>query len=273
MKLQTVPAHQGALWVRQAFGTFLQKPLAYSGLFAAFMFFALLMLLVPFVGPMLLLMALPLVSLGFMIATRQSIGDTFPLPSVFIDPLRTDATRRTTMIKLGVAYALATVLIMWLSQAIDGGRFEALQQAMIDNDSTAKEVEALMSDGRLQFGVLVRLSLAALLSIPFWHAPALAHWGGQTFGQALFSSTLACWRNKGAFIVYALTWVGLVVVFVLVANMVFSLLGQPRWMALAAMPAGLIFSTAFYASLYFTYRDCFVQDDVESAAPATPHDA
>ena len=30
---------------------------------------------------------------------------------------------------------------------------------------------------------------------------------------------------------------------------------------LAAIPAGLMFSTAFYVSLYFTYQSCFANDD------------
>jgi hypothetical protein len=38
--------------------------------------------------------------------------------------------------------------------------------------------------------------------VPFWHAPGLVHWGSQGVGQALFSSTLAVWRCRGAFVVY-----------------------------------------------------------------------
>ncbi len=45
--------------------------------------------------------------------------------------------------------------------------------------------------------------------------------------------------------------------FSVLANALVALLGEPRLLALAAMPAGLMFSTAFYASLYFTYADSF----------------
>ena len=49
--------------------------------------------------------------------------------------------------------------------------------------------------------------------MPFWHAPALVHWGDQGPAQALFSSTLAVWRSRGAFAVYLLSWLGIIVAF------------------------------------------------------------
>jgi hypothetical protein len=61
--------------------------------------------------------------------------------------------------------------------------------------------------------------------------------------------------------VYALTWAGVILGFALIANLLFLLLGQMRLIGLLAMPASLLFSTVFYASLYFTFADCFVQDD------------
>jgi hypothetical protein len=101
--------------------------------------------------------------------------------------------------------------------------------------------------------------------VPFWHAPALVHWGAQPAAKSLFFSLMACWRNRGAFVVYALTWTAVILVFAVAANLMFALLGQGHLMAMAAMPASLIFSTVFYASLYFTFADCF---DVDGSDPA-----
>jgi hypothetical protein len=39
--------------------------------------------------------------------------------------------------------------------------------------------------------------------------------------------------------------------------LVLSLLGVPRLATLASLPLALAFSTAFYASLWFTYADSF----------------
>ena len=40
MRLQTVPARQGIVWVRQGFRAFFRQPLAFAGLFATFLFAA-----------------------------------------------------------------------------------------------------------------------------------------------------------------------------------------------------------------------------------------
>ena len=99
--------------------------------------------------------------------------------------------------------------------------------------------------------------LGTLLSVVFWHAPALVHWGGQGVAQALFSSTVAVWRSKGAFFVYGLTWLAIVMVFGASVALVFGLLGARAVGSFLALPAGLLFSTVFYVSLIFTFHDSF----------------
>ena len=254
-----VRARQGALWVRNGFRIFFRRPMAFAVLFASFLFGALVLLMLPLVGPVLMLVALPLVTLGFMIATQVALKGGFPLPTVYLQPLRVNASRRMAMLKLGLVYAAATFAILWLADVVDGGKFEALQDLMANSKTPVEEIRERLLDGQLQAGLAVRLGLASLLSLPFWHAPALIHWGSQGWGQSLFFSAMACWRNKGAFAVYGLTWTAVVMLFGVLVNIVFGLLGQPQMMAVAAMPAGLMFSTVFYASLFFTFADCFEQ--------------
>lgn len=265
MRLQIVGARQGAQWVRAGFAVFFKRPLAFAALFTLFVFAALVAMLLPFVGAWLLLAALPLVSLAFMLATQRALAGRVPTPSVFVDPLRVSPGRTRALLQMGLVYALCSVAVIWLSDAVDGGKFEALQEAMASGKSDAGEIAALLGDAQLQFGVLLRLSLAALLSLPFWHAPALVHWGELGLGKALFFSTVACWRNLGAFTVYGLAWAGVLLAFGVVANLLAAVMAQPQLLAFAAVPAGLLFSTVFYASLYFTVTDCFAVD----AAPAT----
>ncbi len=264
MKLRLVPAARGIQWVRQGFAVFFKQPLGFAGLFASFMFVLFLALLLPLVGSLLLLAVLPLASLGFMIGTRMALEGRFPLPRVFIEPLRQGRPARLAMLQLGILYALATALIMWLSDSVDGGALDRAMQVMSNSKTTPEAMQEALSDSRLQLGLLVRFGLAGLLSVPFWHAPALVHWGGHRPAKALFFSLVACWRNRGAFALYALTWTAAILLFALLANLLFALLGQMQLMALMAMPASLIFSTVFYASLYFTFADCF---EVDSADP------
>ena len=182
-------------------------------MFVSFLLVALLATLVPLVGGVVMLMSLPLLSLGFMIASRAAQNDLPVNPGQFIEPLRGERSRRNTLLSLCAAYALGTVLIMTLSEWIDGGAFDRLQALMAKGDEARAEMEALLADPRLTWGLITRFGLAACLSVPFWHAPALVYWQGQSVGQALFSSTLAMWRCKGAFLMYSLAWVGVIAIF------------------------------------------------------------
>jgi hypothetical protein len=141
---------------------------------------------------------------------------------------------------------------------------------LADGKATPDVVAARLADGRLQLGLVMRFGLAGLLSVPFWHAPALVHWGAQGVAQSLFSSTVAMWRNKGAFTMFSLVWLGVVLAFGVAANLIAALLGQAQLVALLAMPASLLLSTVFYTSLYFTFADCFVDgDDLSRKLPPT----
>ncbi len=267
LRLLNASPRDGAAWVSRAFALFLKKPLAFSALFALFLFAALILLVLPYIGPLLLLMALPLLGLGYMIASRSALGGGTVHVGQLLEPLRGGdeiaIDRRKRLLKLCGLYALSTALVMLASDALDGGAFEKLQVLLASARDAAKqkELDALLADDGLLQGLLLRLGGTALLSIPFWHAPALVWWQGQGIGQALFSSTLACWRNRGAFLVYGLAWTLTIVVFAIVAGGVFALIGMPQLVTLAAVPAGLMFSTAFYVSLLFTYQGCFGDDE------------
>ena len=192
-----------------------------------------------------------------MLATQNAIRRSTPTPVVFIVPLRGDAARRKTSILLGIVYALATLAIIAISDWADGGKFEALQAAMADSKVGRNAVDEMLLDPQLHFGLLVRFGLAGLLSVPFWFAPALVHWDGQGVGQSLFSSTLAVWRARGAFAIYLIAWSVVIGLFGILVQLVFSLLGTPQMAGVAALPGALMFSTVFYASLYFSFADTF----------------
>jgi hypothetical protein len=266
VKLQLVPPRHGALWVRRGFAVFMKQPVGFAGLFATFLFAVFAFTLLPVVGPLLLLALLPLGSLGFMIATRYVLDGKFPMPRAFIAPLRSGRAQRLALIKLGLVYAAATWGILALSDLIDGGALDALMEAQASSASSPDVIAAKLADPRLELGVVLRFALLGLLSVPFWHAPALVHWDGQTAAKSLFFSTMACWRNKGAFLVYSLVWVGVILIFALVANVLFAMIGRAQLVPFVAMPASLLFSTVFYASLYFTFTDCFAPNNASLAA-------
>jgi hypothetical protein len=265
--LKTVPAARGTRWIVEAFRVFLRRPLAFTALFAVFLFAAMLVSLVPILGGVVQMMSLPLLSLGFMIAAQSALLDGPVTPRQFIEPLQGDAARRVALLKLCALYGVLAVVVLLVADAVSDHAWGRLQELIAKGGEAAQaEIDALLAEPRVTVGTVLALVLGAALSVPFWHAPALVHWGGQTAGQALFSSALAVWRCKGAFTLYALGWAGLILMFGLATALVLGLLGMAQLAGLMGIPAGLVFSAVFYISLLFTFNDSF-----GNAAPtATP---
>lgn len=261
LSLVSASPQRGAAWVRDAFRLFWRRPMGFTGLFLAFLFIALVTQFVPVLGPVLQMMLLPLLSIGFMVATRGLQSGVPPSPAQFAEPLRVDAGRRRAMLTLCVLYGALAALLLWLCNEIANGKLGQLQMLLAQGEAPREEIDALMADPDVFLATVTGLLGASALSVPFWHAPALVHWGGQGASQALFSSTLAVWRNKGAFLVYALTWAGIVFGFGIITALVLGGLGAPQVAGMLALPAGLLFSTVFYVSLWFSFSDSFGRGD------------
>jgi hypothetical protein len=153
------------------------------------------------------------------------------------------------------------LLINSLADWLDAGQFEALHRELAQAGADGKPSPALgaiLADPRLMEGLLARLGLTALVSVPFWHAPALVHFGGQGALQALFSSTVALWRTRAAFVLYLLGWLGLMVAAAAVFWLLSVATGARQVLGVLTLPLGLAFSSAIYVSLWFGFADTFV---------------
>lgn len=270
LRLHPVAPRQGWSWLRQGLLLWARRPLAFVGLFVFFLFSVLLlMVVVPVLGGPLGMALLPMLSLGFMVASRSALAGGPVHVGQLADGLRhPDRKQRKAQWLLCAAYAACTIVVITLADWVDGGLFEDLQREMAQSSADGKsspQVDAILEDPRLVQGMLVRVGLAGLLSVPFWHAPALVHWGGQGALQALFSSTVALWRTRGAFTVYMLGWLGAMVAVGSLVTLVAMLTGARQLLGLMTLPIGLVFSAAFYVSLWFSFADTFGadQDGVE----------
>ncbi len=264
LTLQHVPARQGVQWMRSAFALFARKPLAMSVLLMAYLLLATLLLLVPVLGPLLGLAGLPLLGLAYMNATRDALADQPVSPLHLAAPLGAQhaATRVPLLMACGL-YAVLTALLMVAADAMDGGSFAKLQTLMMQQRTEAVQAQtvALLNEPGLLLGLWLRLGGMALLSVPFWFAPALVSWQGQGVAQALFTSTLALWRNKAAYLACSVAFMVVVMTFSTATGLLFAALGLPALTVAAALPAGLIFTSVFYVSLYFGWRDTFATTD------------
>ena len=114
---------------------------------------------------------------------------------------------------------------------------------------------------------------SALLSVPFWHAPALVYWGGQSWAKSLFfsSSRSGATRARSRSTASAGSALWLVAARRRQRR-------RRRCSAAAALrrcvatPLTLLFSTVFYASLWFTFADCFTPADADADAPRDDSD-
>ena len=270
LRLHPVAPARGWHWVRQGLQLWTRRPLAFVGLFVFFLFSVLLLMVVlPFVGGVLGMAMLPMLSLGFMVAVRSALaGGPVHVGQLLAGLRHPDRARRRTQWLLCGAYALGTIAVVTLADWVDGGSFEALQRAVADAGGDGKPspaLEAALADPRLLQGMVVRLGLAGLLSVPFWHAPALVHWGGQGALQALFSSSVALWRTRGAFSLYLLGWAGVMVTVGMVFSLAAALIGAKQLLGVLTVPVGLAFTAAFYVSLWFSFDDTF-KDSADTAS-------
>ena len=262
--LKPVQARQGVRWVQQALKIFVRQPLGLAGLFGTFLLGALVLMLVPVIGGAMVLAAVPLLGLVMMMGTAAAVRGQRALPGLYLAPFRTDPVRRSRLLTLCAAYGLLSLLVLLVSDVIDNGKLEELQQIMAsgrDDAASREQLRQLLGDPQLLGGLYARLGLTLVLSIPFWHAPALVWWGQQGAAQSLFSSTLAIWRSRGAFAAYVATWVALLAGTGLTLGAVLQALGLGGLMGALAMPLGLTLSVVFYASLYFMFVQTFGAGD------------
>jgi hypothetical protein len=259
LSLQRVDASRGGDWWRQAWRVFRQRPFGFTSVFAAFATAALLLQAVPLVGTVVMLVALPLLSLGYMIATESHVrgNPTHPL-QVTLAMLKSSQRRNALMVLSGL-YAVCMLVVLLLSDWVDAGMFQQMVQLMSRPRTEANQAEmvAVASSAAFNNGLLLRFGGAGLLSIPFWHAPALVWWGGHGAMQALFSSAIGIWRTKGAFALYLLMFMALILGAGVAVGTVLSMVGLGSMMGMIATAMGLMFTVLFYVSLWFGFDDTY----------------
>jgi hypothetical protein len=262
LKLQTVAPRQGWTWARDGTRLYLRRPLAFTSMLLLFLLASIAWLMLPWLG-LVALATLPLLSLGFMVASRSVLRGGPAHPGQFVEPLFADARRRRSLLVLCGLYGIGALVVVMISSLVYGDALDALRKAMAQHGASSPEAMQAAGDSRISEGMFSFALLGSLLSIPFWHAPALVWWGGQSVWQALFSSTLGMWRAKGAYLVYALAWLLASAVLSLVFGILAGAIGARGFVALLAPALALGLSTAFYVSLWFSFVDNFGSPDDE----------
>jgi len=271
LKLQAVAPSQGWTWVRDGVRLYLRRPVAFTAMLVLFLLATGVWSVLPVVG-LAALASLPLLSLGFMVASRSVLRGGLAHPGQFVEPLIGDAQRRRRLLLLCALYGVGALGIVWWVGWVYGDAMDALREAMAQHGPSSNEAAQAAADPRLMQGTLSFALLVSALSIPFWHAPALVWWGGQGVWQALFSSTLGVWRAKAAYLVYSLAWLLASIALSLTVGLLAGTFGAPSivtWLV-PALVLGL--SSAFYVSLWFSFVDNFGSPDEPAEPPPSTTD-
>ncbi|MBU3592287.1 hypothetical protein ICN11_09670 [Polynucleobacter sp. 78F-HAINBA] len=254
MKLNSVAPKEGYTWIRQGIWLFKQNPLGFLMLVFMYVFVAQLAVLVPVIGIFAVLLLTPTLSVGFMTACRQAIQKERIRPSVYVIALQSSPLIRKRILQLGLVYAaLILALSFILSMLVD---FELLIPLMTNDKPISPEVVRQIYLV-LFFGGLLYIPVAMLM----WFSPVLVAWADMPVAQALFSSAIACWANRGAFFLYIAIWGAILIAIPLTIGSIFDALDLGQAASFIIAPISMAGLTVMHCSFFATWKACFAEKE------------
>ncbi len=253
-EIRQFKANRGWQWIRAGATLLGKNPAQWIMMLVALFALFKLLLLIPYVGPLVLLAA-PIALVGLMEGCRAI---EFGKPLAF-GYLLAGFTRNTgALLVLGSLSIASNLLVMIAMSAIGGNSFEEViklsTQAKLTPDN-ARELSNAAS------GIFAALLVGWLLSIvvmmALWFAPLLVYYRNLKPHQAMWYSFTACRKNLGAFAVY-----GGVIFCALILVM-------PVAMSLRLLDLGLLLlAPVVIPSIHAAYTDVFT-DAPENPAETT----
>jgi hypothetical protein len=255
MKLNSIAPKEGYTWIRQGIWLFKQNPLGFLMLVFIYVFAAQLAVIIPVIGVFAVLLLTPTLALGFMTACRQAIQKERISPMVYLIALKSGTLVRRRILQLGLVYAALILLLSFaLSLLVD---FELLIPLMMsDKPITPEALREIYLV--LFFGAALYIPIAMLM----WFSPVLVAWADMSVAQALFSSCLACWTNKGAFFFYLSIWSVILIAIPLTVGIVFDAMDFGQAASFIIAPISMAGLTVMHCSFYATWKACFTEDEV-----------
>jgi len=244
MDARRLPARHGVLWLMAGFALFRRHPPLMTALTFSYLLTVIVLNLVPKVGPFLLPLLLPTLTVMLGNGCRAiERGEPF-VSEVLVAGI---GARRAGLARLGGLHLVGSSLLVL------GGLAFGEPVNLSDGIDPAEATQ-------LAVDLAVLLLLASPLVMAFWFAPLLTAWDGIGAGKSLFFSFIASWRNWRAFTMYgvALAVIGALLpgMILIGAGMVSPALANILSVALRML---LIFILAptMVASVYLSYRDVF----------------
>lgn len=252
MQARCLPAGRGIGWLLAGFYLFRRNPPLLTALTITYLMLVQgIVMLLPGIGPLLLPVVLPMLTL--IVANGCRLVDEGRAPGKET-LLRGIAGNGVPMLRLGLLQLAGAIVVMLIGFALGIGHEGDPLTTMPTEGGTPEEESAMLM-------ALMQLMLLSLpLILAFWFAPFLTGWEGVPPLKALFFSTIASWRNwraLGMFAVGAIVIAGIVPGFILIAASKIAGVALP--VAFVALRMVLVFLVApvLTASIYVSYRDIF----------------
>ncbi|QWE20309.1 BPSS1780 family membrane protein [Polynucleobacter sp. AP-Kolm-20A-A1] len=259
MKLNSVEPKDGYTWIRQGIWLFKQNPIGFLMLVFMYVFAAQLAVIIPVIGVFVVLLLTPTLAVGFMTACRQAIQKERIRPIVYLVALQSGVIVRKRILQLGLVYAAMILLLSFiLSLLVD---FEMLLPLMT-SDKTITPEALRQVYLVLFFGAMLYVPVAMLM----WFSPILIAWADMSVPQALFSSCLACWTNKGVFFFYLAIWSAILIAIPLTVGMIFDAMDLGQAASFIIAPISMAGLTVMHCSFYAAWKACFTEDEVVLSA-------
>jgi len=268
MQARRLPAARGAFWFFEGIRLFRRNPPLITALTLVYLLIVqILTVALPGIGPILLPLLLPVMTLIVANGCRLVDLDRRPDKAGLLHGV---AGNFPAMIRLGGLQLLGAVLVILLSMLLNDGADPFAGPLTLPATPNMGEGEGAGAGGdaaaeaAAQAAILGKLMqvllLAAPLIIAFWFAPFLVGWDRVSPFKSLFFSTVASFRNWRAMLMF--TVVGITLAGIL-PGLILIVIGQISGMALTAAFVALrmilIFLVApiLTASIYVSYRDIF----------------
>jgi hypothetical protein len=265
MQARRLPAERGTFWLFEGFRLFRRNPPLITALTLTYLLVVqVLAVLLPGIGPILLPLLLP--ALTLIVANGCRLVDEGRAPGK--DTLLKGLTGNgPAMLKLGGLQLAGAVLLVLLNVALNAGADPlagldpaTLAPNMGETGAPAADPDAAASEAAMLAALLRVMLLALPLILAFWFAPFLVGWDRVSPLKSVFFSIVAAWRNWRAMGMFAL---GAIVIAGIVPGLILILASQIAGLALSAafiaMRMVLVFLVApvLTASIYVSYRDIF----------------
>jgi len=205
-------AGDGIGWWGESWRIFCAAPTTWLGILVLFVVLSIALVLVPIVGSLIHTVLTPVFAGGVMLGCHAlARGEPLRVGHLFEG---FQGSRFAPLCVLGLIWLALIFVVAVIMVATTFVTLGASGLAAIMDFGTANlDYSALASAGiSLAVVGLIALTLALLVAMAYWFAPALVVLNGETPVNALRKSFAASMRNIGAFLLYGIIYIGLAIV-------------------------------------------------------------